>query len=206
MLSLLQNAGFGLRNYNPEHRTPNEYTILRIERRDVNLDLVHFTVFTTSLGNMALISKNEKLISLDISKDSVDAIINRLLTLYPEGVESMKPFKEIYAQLDRYLKGGRVDFNVDIDISEMGTFTRNVLLELRKIPYGELRSYLWIGKRLGYRNAARAVGQAVKRNPIPLIIPCHRVIREDGSIGGFSLGIPIKEKLLTLEGIVLKRW
>ncbi|MCX5798432.1 MAG: hypothetical protein NTU90_02510 [Proteobacteria bacterium] len=99
------------------------------------MDLVHFTVFTTSLGNMALVSKNEKLISLDISKDSVDAIINRLLTLYPEGGESMKSFKEIYAQLDRYLKGGRVDFNVDIDISEMGTFTRNVLLELRKIPY-----------------------------------------------------------------------
>lgn len=206
MLSLLRNAGFGLRDYNPEHRTPNEYTILRIERRDVNLDLVHFTVFTTSLGNMALVSKNEKLISLDIRRESVDAIIKNILNLYPEGVESVKLFKGIYAQLDRYLRGERIDFNVDIDISEMGTFTRNVLFELRKIPYGELRSYLWIGKRLGYRNAARAVGQAVKRNPIPLIIPCHRIIREDGSIGGFSLGIPIKEKLLTLEGIVLKRW
>ena len=72
------------------------------------------------------------------------------------------------------------------------------------IPYGELRSYGWIGKRLGYPSAYRAVGQAVGRNPIPIIIPCHRVIRQDGNIGGFSSGIHIKKMLLSIEGSLNK--
>ena len=72
-----------------------------------------------------------------------------------------------------------------------------------KIPEGQVRSYAWVAKKIGCSKAARAVGQAVKKNPFPIVIPCHRVIASDGSIGGFSLGVKKKRKLLAREGIIL---
>lgn len=73
-----------------------------------------------------------------------------------------------------------------------------------KIPAGQTRSYAWVAKKIGHPKAARAVGQAVKKNPFPIVVPCHRVIASDGSIGGFSLGIKKKKELLAREGIFLK--
>jgi methylated-DNA-[protein]-cysteine S-methyltransferase len=165
------------------------------------LDLIRYAVFDSSLGNIVLVSKDGRLIELDIKNDDIHRTRKFLAASYPAGIESSESFHKSCKLLDRYLKGEQVDFNIEIDISRFGAFTRNVLEELRKIPYGKVTSYGRIGKRLGYKNAARAVGQAVGRNPVPIIIPCHRVIREDGSIGGFSMGLRIKEKLLAAEGI-----
>ena len=128
-----------------------------------------------------------------------------LVRRYPYSMESEKSFKTLRTLLDRYLKGQDVDFDIDTDITDLPVFTQNVLNELRKIPYGETRSYLDIARSVGQPSAVRAVGQAVKKNPIPIIIPCHRVIRENGSLGGFSLGTQIKKRLLSLEGIN-KKW
>jgi methylated-DNA-[protein]-cysteine S-methyltransferase len=169
--------------------------------RYVKLDLIEYTFFESSIGTISLASRNKKIIALDIHSKNIYEVKKHLSALYPNGTESDQSFKTIKFLLDRYLKGEEVDFDVDIDISGESQFTQQVLRELRKIPYGKVRSYLWIGKRLGHTMAARAVGQAVKRNPIPIIIPCHRVIREDGSLGGFSLGEEIKKKLLFLEGV-----
>jgi methylated-DNA-[protein]-cysteine S-methyltransferase len=165
------------------------------------LDLIEYTFFESSIGAISLASRNKKLIALDIYSKNLYEMKKHLSALYPDGRESDQSFKTIKLLLNRYLKGEKVDFAVDIDISGESQFTQNVLRELKKIPYGKVRSYLWIGKKVGHEMAARAVGQAVKRNPIPIIIPCHRVIREDGSIGGFSLGIEIKKRLLVLEGV-----
>jgi len=165
------------------------------------LDLTYFGIFESWLGNISLVSKGERLISLDISRAGPHEIKKALLARYPDGKEAVEPFKRITLQLDRYLKGNRIDFDVEVDISMERAFTRTVLLVVKKIPYGETMSYLQIARTLGYKNAARAVGQAVKRNPIPIVIPCHRVVREDRSIGGFSLGIDMKRKLLALEGL-----
>jgi methylated-DNA-[protein]-cysteine S-methyltransferase len=165
------------------------------------MDSTYYTFFESSIGTISVISRNEKIMSLDIRRENAYEAKKRLSVSYPEAIESEKSFKKIKLLLDRYLKGEKVDFDVNIDISRESPFTRKVLGELRKIPYGKLRSYLWIGKKLGYPMAARAVGQAVKKNPIPIIIPCHRVIRDDGSLGGFSLGIEIKKRLLMLEGV-----
>ena len=166
-----------------------------------NMDSTYYTFFESSIGTISVISRNEKIMSLDIRRENAYEAKKRLSVSYPEAIESEKSFKKIKLLLDRYLKGEKVDFDVNIDISRESPFTLKVLGELRKIPYGKLRSYLWIGKKLGYPMAARAVGQAVKKNPIPIIIPCHRVIRDDGSLGGFSLGIEIKKRLLMLEGV-----
>jgi methylated-DNA-[protein]-cysteine S-methyltransferase len=169
--------------------------------RDVKLDLIYYAIFDSSLGDIVLVSKNERLIKLGIEREGKYKVKKALSNLYPEGIESTRPFNNVCSLLDRYLRGEKVDFDVDVDISNLGAFTVKVLAELRKIPYGHTQSYGSIGKRIGYDNAGRAVGQAVGSNPIPIIIPCHRVIREDNTVGGFSLGINLKKRLLGLEGI-----
>jgi O-6-methylguanine DNA methyltransferase len=173
--------------------------------RNVNVDSIEYSVRESYLGNLVLLARNAKLIMLDITKQAEYEIKKGLLARYPEASESDKPFRIICLLLDRYLKGEQINFDVDVDISREKAFTRRVLEELRMIPYGQVRSYGWLAKRLGYTNAARAVGQALGKNPIPIVIPCHRVIRGDGSIGGFSMGIRIKERLLALEGVDIKK-
>jgi methylated-DNA-[protein]-cysteine S-methyltransferase len=110
----------------------------------------------------------------------------------------------VFQQLDEYFCNKRKTFNVPLDIH--GTeFQKKVWNELSKIPYGKTVSYKTIAERVGDLKSIRSVGKANGANPIPIIIPCHRVINSDGSIGGYSGGIKIKEKLLELEGIIEPR-
>jgi len=165
------------------------------------MDEEHFVVYESSIGYIIVVIKNSKVVSLDVTDKGTYEARKMVLSFHPDATESMTPFKTIRTLLDRYLQGREVDFDVEVDISRLGSFTRKVLNELRKIPYGETRSYGWLAKKVGKPGAARAVGQALKRNPIPIIIPCHRIIRDDGTIGGFSMGVNIKERLLALEGV-----
>lgn len=108
--------------------------------------------------------------------------------------------KEAYKQLDEYLKGKRKTF--DLPISASGTeFQQKVWKALINIPYGETRSYKDIAVAVGNEKACRAVGMANNRNPISIIIPCHRVIGKTGKLIGYGGGLPIKEHLLKLEKI-----
>jgi methylated-DNA-[protein]-cysteine S-methyltransferase len=167
----------------------------------MSMDEEHFVVYESSIGYIIIVIKNSKVVSLDVTDKGTYEARKMVLSFHPDATESMTPFKTIRTLLDRYLQGREVDFDVEVDISRLGSFTRKVLNELRKIPYGETRSYGWLAKKVGKPGAARAVGQALKRNPIPIIIPCHRIIRDDGTIGGFSMGVNIKERLLALEGV-----
>jgi methylated-DNA-[protein]-cysteine S-methyltransferase len=113
----------------------------------------------------------------------------------PGAVWRTRAVKELRA----YFAGRLTAFSVPCDISALPFFTQTVLRFIAKIPYGETRSYRWIAQKLGNPNASRAVGNALARNPLPIIIPCHRVVRADGSIGPFALGSEWKKKLLSLE-------
>lgn len=104
--------------------------------------------------------------------------------------------------LDDYFKGAKKPFPWKLLTLTTGTkFEQKVWKELWKIPYGKTVSYKDIAKRVGSPKAVRAVGQANKKNPLPIVIPCHRVIASDGSIGGYAYGVEMKKKLLRLEGI-----
>ncbi len=166
---------------------------------------VEFAMYESSIGYVVLIAKNGKLISLDVHESGLYEVKKEVFRSHPGARESVTAFKTVRTLLDRYLRGLPVDFDVEVDISHLEDFTRKVLTKLRTIPYGEVRSYGWLAGELGNKGAARAVGQALKRNPIPIIIPCHRVIRENGSIGGFSMGVRLKEKLLALEGVKIRK-
>ncbi len=102
-------------------------------------------------------------------------------------------------ELSAYFTGRLTRFSVRYDMDGLPPFTRAVLDLTAKIPYGQVRSYQWLARKLGKPKAARAVGNALARNPIPIIIPCHRVVRNDGVIGGFALGAGWKKRLLELE-------
>ncbi len=118
-----------------------------------------------------------------------------LISLHPDD-----PFMfNVFEELSQYFKNERKVFSVPLDL--FGTdFEVKVWKELLKIPFGKVISYLELSKRLGDDKLTRAVGKANGSNPIPIIIPCHRVINSDGSLGGYSAGLHIKKKLLKLEG------
>jgi methylated-DNA-[protein]-cysteine S-methyltransferase len=97
---------------------------------------------------------------------------------------------------------GRRRFSGRVDLSRLTPFQRRVLQKIRTIPVGEVRSYRWVAKAIGAERAVRAVGTALAKNPVPLLIPCHRVIRSDGRLGEYSGGGPsVKAKLLAFEGV-----
>lgn len=102
-------------------------------------------------------------------------------------------------ELVEYLGGKRAFFSVPVDLSEVPDFQRRVLETARTIPFGEARPYAWVAERIGHPRAVRAVGTALGRNPVPLILPCHRVWRSDGGLGGYLFGVEIKSRLLQLE-------
>ncbi|QOW20150.1 methylated-DNA--[protein]-cysteine S-methyltransferase [Lysobacter ciconiae] len=102
-------------------------------------------------------------------------------------------------QLDEYFAGRRTGF--DLPLSPQGTlFQRDIWAALAQIPYGQTVSYGAVATRVGHAGAMRAIGAAVGRNPVPIVVPCHRVMGADGSMTGFSGGLPVKRQLLVLEG------
>lgn len=107
----------------------------------------------------------------------------------------------VVAQLSEYFSEGRKEFDLLLDLR--GTaFQLTVWRELLKIPYGETSSYGEIAARIGRPDAARAVGAAVGANPVPIIVPCHRVIGKNGDLVGFGGGLELKRRLLALEGVI----
>ena len=115
-------------------------------------------------------------------------------------VEDMRQFTVLRGELSAYFKGEPVVFSQKPDLR--GTrFQKEVWRELMKIPYGNVRSYKWLAAKIGKPNAARAVGNALGMNRIPVIVPCHRIIESSGGLGGFGGGIELKKRLLKLEGV-----
>jgi O-6-methylguanine DNA methyltransferase len=100
--------------------------------------------------------------------------------------------------------GGKRPFRGDVDLLGLTPFQQRVLAKVREIPRGEVRPYTWVAREVGSPGAVRAVGTALGRNPIPLLIPCHRVVRSEGTLGAYSAGGPaLKERILAFEGVNL---
>ena len=108
------------------------------------------------------------------------------------------------AGLATALRSGRAT-GLRYDLSGLTSFERAVLTKTLEIPSGEVRPYGWVAREIGRPKAVRAVGSALGRNPVPVLIPCHRVVRSDGQIGNYGLGVPMKRALLSAEGVDLER-
>jgi O-6-methylguanine DNA methyltransferase len=160
-----------------------------------------YTISRTPIGNLGLASSKLGLhrLVLNTSDDEFNKKLRSDFNVTPK--RNDKQFLGIIDQLDDYFDGRCRSFEVDLDIRG-SWFEQNVWETLLTIPYVALWSYKKVAQRIGSPRAYRAVGNAVGRNPIPVIIPCHRVIKSDLSIGGYGAGIEIKRKLLLIEGVM----
>ncbi len=112
-----------------------------------------------------------------------------------------KKFSSVKKALKSYFSGKRVSFRDRLDLTGATAFQKRVWQATDKIPAGQTKSYGWLARQVGGKNKARAAGAACGANPVPIILPCHRVIREDGSLGGYGAGLSFKRKLLKIEGV-----
>jgi methylated-DNA-[protein]-cysteine S-methyltransferase len=120
--------------------------------------------------------------------------------LRAEVIESEEKVADVAAQLKAYFAGERRAFDVPIDLSLASAFQRRVLMAARGVPAGQVVTYGELARRIGVPNASRAVGWALGRNPVPIVIPCHRIVRTGGGLGGYIGGVKVKRRLLELEG------
>ena len=129
---------------------------------------------------------------------------HRFLNRLPKGMEwktDHSAFRQLNSKFKTYSLGNEVSFDEPLDLIDGTPFQQAVWRKMATIPWGEVRSYAWLARAIGKPRAFRAVGRACGTNPIPIVIPCHRIISQDGSIGGFTGGLEIKRKLLAIEGI-----
>jgi methylated-DNA-[protein]-cysteine S-methyltransferase len=118
-------------------------------------------------------------------------------------LRSPRPLEEARRELDEYFEGERRDFDLRVDLSPLPAFQRAVLEELALVPYGRVDTYGGLARRIGKPRAARAVGGALNRNPIPIVVPCHRIVGAGGKLVGYAGGLERKQTLLGLEGAIL---
>jgi methylated-DNA-[protein]-cysteine S-methyltransferase len=121
--------------------------------------------------------------------------------LSPRILEAARPTDEARRELEEYFDRRRTRFDLRIDRRLIGDFSWDVLSATRRVGFGQTATYGQIATRIGRPKAARAVGRALGANPIPIVIPCHRIVGSDGRLTGYAGGLPRKERLLTLEGV-----
>ena len=173
--------------------------------------LYYAIIKNTPLGNLGTASSDQGLVAVEFvdSQDELFQILQRRfdrnayeVPSYPDHQTEQNSAAAACAQLDEYLRGARKKFEITVDWSVMTPFQEEALKITYKIPYGQVSTYADIARQIGKPNAARAVGRAEATNPMPLVIPCHRVIGTDGGLHGYGGrgGLETKAWLLRLEG------
>ncbi|TMB89474.1 MAG: methylated-DNA--[protein]-cysteine S-methyltransferase [Chloroflexi bacterium] len=155
------------------------------------------------VGSLLLAATARGLVEIAFTRNGTrvdDALDELARKVSPRILEAPARLDPVRSQLDEYFNGHRVDFDVRLDRSLMGPFARRVLGRTERIPYGSVSTYAQVARHIGAPRAARAVGNALAANPIPVIVPCHRVVRTGGALGGYGGGLDRKEWLLDLEG------
>jgi methylated-DNA-[protein]-cysteine S-methyltransferase len=159
-----------------------------------------FSVVSTCAGPFGYVARDGALAATYLPATE-SAIRRRIRADFPLAIEAPHALPEFEHQIDEYFGGRPVTFDVPLDLDGFGPFARRVLELCHDIPYGETRSYGWLARAAGRPAASRAVGGAMASNRIPIVVPCHRVLRSDGSLGGFSSprGVADKRHLLDME-------
>jgi methylated-DNA-[protein]-cysteine S-methyltransferase len=160
-----------------------------------------FDLADTPIGTLLVATTDRGLcqISFDPDRglDELSEAAGRRVLRVPRRIDAAR------RELDEYFEGRRTEFDLPLDVTRVPEFQRVVLHELALVPYGEVTTYGALAARVGKPRAARAVGGAMNRNPIPIVLPCHRVIGASGSLTGYGGGLDRKRALLKLEGALL---
>lgn len=174
--------------------------MLTASRQPFDIGPVFYTVAPGPWGLMGLAASDKGLIHIQSSVSSEQAYVKFLKRTFTDAPQkSQKRLKPATDQLRLYLKGKLRKFDIPLDLFTGTPFQKQVWKKLATIPYGETRSYAWLARSVKRPNAHRAVGNANGKNPLSILLPCHRVIQSDGGLGGYSGGLHIKQYLLELE-------
>ena len=166
--------------------------------RDVTAEL-RFVTFETDIGWVGILGSAKGLVRATLPQPSAEEAQRLLGSNINDATWARHSFDDLIQCLRIYFGGHKAAFPDQLDLSGSTPFQRQVWGVTRHIPYGKTRSYTWVAKQIGQPRAVRAVGQALARNPLPVIIPCHRVITSNGQLGGYSGGVGWKRYLLNLE-------
>ena len=166
------------------------------------IDVAYSTV-DSPLGPLLAASTDRGLVQLSYPRQDTDAMLERLARkISPRVFEAPARFDELRRELDEYFERRRREFELPLDWQLTRGFVCTVLKQTNRIPYGETRSYAEMAELVGSPRAFRAAGSALGANPIPIVVPCHRVLRSGGGLGGYGGGLDVKRKLLQIEGVL----
>jgi len=167
---------------------------------------VSYAPVDSPFGPLLLAVTKRGLVRLAFPEEHPDAVLERLAsTVSPRIVEARTPLEPARRELEEYFEGQRRAFEVPLDWTLSGPFARRVLRATARIPFGGVLSYTQVASRAGSPRGSRAAGNALGSNPIPIVVPCHRVLRSGGALGGYGGGLERKRWLLELEGALQRR-
>jgi methylated-DNA-[protein]-cysteine S-methyltransferase len=159
---------------------------------------VRYDVVDTPVGDLLVAATDRGLARIHFGPDGQEEELARIF-----GVRVLRaPLDHVRRELDEYFAGTRREFDLPIDL-RIAPFNVEVLHELARVPYGTTTTYGTLAAQVGRPRAARAIGTVMNRNPIPIVLPCHRVVGANGSLTGYAGGLDRKLQLLTLEGAIL---
>jgi O-6-methylguanine DNA methyltransferase len=193
-------------------QTPSEGSFAQTKNRlkaalqEVLPPLVHYGLIAkTSIGPVWVAAGKKGLVGIDFEVSEKDLVAQLEKDGRARAVRKDEVISKEIGQVRAYLEGKIDAFDMDVDIGALTKFQRMVLNAARQVPRGQVATYGEIAERIGKPRAFRAVGQALRNNPIPIVIPCHRVINADGTLGGYGgkVGSQRKIQLLQLEGAIL---
>jgi methylated-DNA-[protein]-cysteine S-methyltransferase len=163
---------------------------------------VAYTMSDSPFGPLLLAATPRGLVKLSLpGHDPEETLEDLAARISPRVLEAPARLDETRRELDLYFEGKLTEFDLPLDWQLSRDFRRRALRAIDHIPYGKTRSYTEIARSAGNERAVRAAGSACGSNPIPIVVPCHRVLRTGGALGGYGGGLPMKEALLKLEGI-----
>jgi methylated-DNA-[protein]-cysteine S-methyltransferase len=162
---------------------------------------VAYTTTDSPVGPLLVATTKRGLVRIAFGKERPDDVLNELVVkISPRVLEAPAELDEVRRELDQYFEGRRREFELSLDWRLSHGFRNTVLRKLVRVPYGETATYAELASRAGSPNAYRAAGSACGSNPMPLVVPCHRVVPSGGGIGNYGGGVDVKQYLLELEG------
>ncbi|MEE8369214.1 MAG: MGMT family protein [Dehalococcoidia bacterium] len=162
--------------------------------------MLKFYLCSTALGWVGLAVSMRGLRATTLPRSSRDEALREVIAMGAAEPASDADIGRLPGLIQALARGQRADGDTAIDWDGLSPFRRAVLEETMRIPAGETRSYGWLARQVGHPRAARAVGRVMATNPLPLVVPCHRVLAANGSLGGYGGGLPLKKALLRAEG------
>jgi methylated-DNA-[protein]-cysteine S-methyltransferase len=165
------------------------------------LATIGYDVLGSPLGPLWVAIGPRGVTTIHYGNEPSESELRRLVRVYGPGVvPDRKRSRALARELDQYFNGRRHEFDIDVDLSGLTAFQTKVLTATAKIPFGSVSTYQAIARRAGNEKASRAAGGALNHNPIPIVVPCHRVVGSNGALVGYAGGLDVKRRLLAIEG------